>query len=57
MTKTGGGVSRTEQIPPPLASVLATFDRHAFGIAIGTVSGLGVFSSQLPTCCGTHSRG
>ena len=36
-------MSRTEQIPPPLASVLAPFDRHAFGIAIGTVSGLGVF--------------
>ena len=53
MTKAGGGVSRreasclsgkvTEQIPPPLASVLAPLERHAFGVAIGTLSGVAVF--------------
>jgi hypothetical protein len=32
-----------ETIPKPLASVLAPIDRRAFGVAVGTVCGLGVF--------------
>ena len=36
------GVSN-ETIPKPLALVLAPIDRRAFGVAVGTVCGLGVF--------------
>jgi hypothetical protein len=32
-----------QAIPKPLASVLAPIDRRAFGVAVGTVCGLGVF--------------
>jgi hypothetical protein len=32
-----------ETIPKPLASVLAPIDRRAFGAAVGTVCGLGLF--------------
>lgn len=39
--------AREEGLPPPLAAALAPIDRRAFGVALGTVCGLGVFLLTL----------
>ena len=39
--------AREEILPPPLAAALAPIDRRAFGVALGTVCGLGVLLLTL----------